>query len=149
MRLRVVLVLLLAGCYRTHFVTSAQPATPPPPSIWHHSLIYGFLEVSPTDLDRVCPGGFAKVDQEITPVDGLLRTFIGGALWQPSTIQVWCSAGLPAGPPLVLPPPPSGGAPPPLAVPPPPLPASPPGAIATPPPPLVLPPQLTTPPVVH
>ena len=116
-------LVLLSGCYKTHFVTAAQPFTPPPPLIWHHDLIYGLIELTPTDLDKVCPGGVAKVDYQQTFLDGLLRSCIGGSLWQPSTIQVWCAAG---------------GS----------VPSAPPGAPTAPPPPAV-PPALSTPPVIH
>ena len=100
MRRAAPLLLLLGSCYRIHYTTNTR-AQPAAPVVMHHTFIYGLLELNPTELDQLCPQGFARVEHQIGPVDALLQGCIGGWLWQPSSVEVACAeapAELPAPP---------------------------------------------------
>jgi hypothetical protein len=95
-------VLLGSGCYKVNYV--AAPSAPyPQVTQWHHIGLVGLVEFSsPVMLDQICPGGFARVENEISFVNGLvsnpvLPSALGffGLSWvyQPHTVKVYCKSG--------------------------------------------------------
>jgi hypothetical protein len=108
----------LCGCYtiryHRHLEAEAEPV-----SSWHHNMVAGLIDASgPVNLDTLCPRGFARVESEVTFVNGLAgilvnatyqvvapalvtkkneeRSGLGYALsqvplWSPSTVRVWCA----------------------------------------------------------
>lgn len=89
--------LLLTGCYKINYV--AGPSAPYPQTTdWHHIGIFGLVEFSePVMLDRICPSGFARVENQISFVNGLVPIALGtvGLAWvyQPHTVKVYCRSG--------------------------------------------------------
>ena len=89
--------LLSTGCYKIDYV--AGPSAPYPQTTeWHHIGILGLVEFSePVQLDMICPGGFARVHNEVSFVNGVVTLALGfvGLSWayQPHTVQVYCKSG--------------------------------------------------------
>ncbi len=90
------LVLVLAsGCYRHIYqVPGAIPAGFPAYSRWHHHLIFGLVNLSgDVDLPAVCPNGIARITDEHTFLNWLVSALIGGFIYTPTTVEIWCAAG--------------------------------------------------------
>lgn len=92
--------LLSTGCFKIDYVTG--PSAPyPQTDEWHHIGILGLVEFSePVRLDTICPGGFARVHNEVSPLNLLASTALGlftatAGFWvyQPHTVQVYCKSG--------------------------------------------------------
>jgi len=90
----------LAGCYTIRYERRAAPEAGAPREQWHHGLVGGLIDASgPLDLDRACPDGFARVENEVTFFNwvGQFLTGFGGLwvlnanLWAPSTVRVVCA----------------------------------------------------------
>ena len=90
-------LLSLNGCYKIDYVQG--PSEPyATQSEWHHIGILGLVEFSdPVRLDQICPGGWAKVHNEISVLHGLVTVALGtvGLSWAytPHTIEVYCASG--------------------------------------------------------
>lgn len=91
-------LLLGSGCYKINYVTA--PSAPYPQTTnWHHIGIFGLVEFSePVMLDRICPAGFARVENQISFVNGLVSPValnLVGLAWayQPHTVKVYCKSG--------------------------------------------------------
>lgn len=105
--LGVLLALGASGCYKTVFHTSVPPAAPSAhyDETWHHSFIWGFVELRAVNLDAACPGGSpAEIHERVSflnfLVSGVLRTVLGVVVidyWSPRTVTIHC--GPAAGPP--------------------------------------------------
>ncbi len=90
------LALALAGCFHVRYVTDVAPAPSASSERWHHDFVFGLVEASdPVPLDAICPAGYAVVESEMTFVNGLVQ-LVTGALYDPQSVTVICSA---AGPP--------------------------------------------------
>jgi hypothetical protein len=93
--------LALASCYTIRYERrSALPEAGAPRESWHHGLVGGtFLVSAPVDLAKVCPGGVASVESQVTAANwfGQLLTTVGGLaafwtpLWEPTTVRVTCA----------------------------------------------------------
>lgn len=91
-------LLLGSGCYKIDYV--AGPSAPYPQTTeWHHIGIFGLVEFSePVRLDMICPGGFARVHNEVSFLNGLVTYVLGniaglGWVYQPHTVKVYCTTG--------------------------------------------------------
>ena len=86
-------LLLAAGCFSHEYVARGTVAsTTPAYDSWHHHFLFALINASgEVDLDRVCPGGVARIENEMSFLNGL-TTVITGALYQPTTVRVYCSA---------------------------------------------------------
>ena len=85
---------LTAGCFKINYVTGAQNTGLPTHEEWHHIAILALVELSePVPLNEICPNGFSKVHHEVSFTNGLVTQLVGGGLYNPSTIQVYCSSG--------------------------------------------------------
>jgi len=90
--------LMLSGCYKIDYVRGAPSSPVPSASEWHHIGIIGLVEFSdPVALQNICPTGFARVHHEVSVANRLVTmalSFVGAsALYQPSTISVYCNTG--------------------------------------------------------
>ncbi len=121
-------LLLSTGCYRMTIVNNgAIPASSPVrDSSWRSATALDLVKIdSALALDLDCKEtGWAKFDQELTPLDWLADVFLAGGLVYESThVDVYCAKAAPPPPP----PPPAPVAapelPPPAPVEPPPPPA--------------------------
>lgn len=90
--------LLSSGCYKINYV--AAPSAPyPQVTQWHHIGLLGLVEFSsPVMLDQICPGGFARVENEVSLINSLVSPialgFVGVAwAYQPHTTNVYCKSG--------------------------------------------------------
>ncbi len=88
----------LSGCYKIDYVNG--PKTGPEQTIWHHRVALGIVELpGPIKLNELCPTGFAAAHTEISFLNGLVTNVLGNiipsgaALYNPSTVQVWCNSG--------------------------------------------------------
>jgi hypothetical protein len=90
----------LAGCYTIRYERRAAPEAGAPREQWHHGLVGGLIDASgPLVLDQICPDGWARVENEVTPFNwvGQFLTGFGGLwvlnanLWAPSTVRVTCA----------------------------------------------------------
>ena len=83
---------LACGCYSIRYHTRAEPQADPSYQAWHHDVIVGLFEASPTvDVSKICPGGFARVDSEVTVGNRLANLFTLWGFWYPSTVTVTCA----------------------------------------------------------
>jgi len=90
----------LAGCYTIRYERRAAPEGGAPREQWHHGLVGGLIDASgPLDLDKTCPDGYARVENEVTFFNwvGQFLTGFGGLwvlnanLWAPSTVRITCA----------------------------------------------------------
>lgn len=95
--------LALTGCYKISYHNGNGGGGYPASEQWHHGAVYGIIEITkPVQLNQICPGGFAKVHNEISLVNGVAMWVVGSVtatfglpagLWQPHTVSVWCNSG--------------------------------------------------------
>lgn len=83
--------LALGGCFSRAVYVSGLEATPRAQhESWEHYLFYGAIALSdPVDLRRVCPMGVARVESEVTVVNGIFH-LLTLTLYCPSTVRVYC-----------------------------------------------------------
>lgn len=90
------LVCGLTGCFTTRVVVSREPSAGPAfdyDGRFHHDGIFGLVEFSdPVNLDTVCPGGVAYVEQETTFIAGLCQALTQN-LYNPQAVTVFCKNG--------------------------------------------------------
>lgn len=86
--------LLLVGCFKHQYVAPNSSAQPSPSySSWHHHFVWGLINASgQVNLEQVCPQGIARIENEMSFVNGLVTVFTG-ALYQPTTVEVYCNNG--------------------------------------------------------
>lgn len=86
-------LLAASGCFRHTFDNPSYPMEPVPSyAKWHHHFIFGVVSVSPDlNLQAVCPGGVARIENQIGPI-GWVITFVTGGIWTPTTVIIWCAA---------------------------------------------------------
>jgi hypothetical protein len=86
-------LLLFTACFHFHYVnTGVEPTPVAQDESWHHGLVWGMAELtSPVEVARVCPNGWARVDQEQTFVNGFAHVLTYG-LYAPQTTRVFCSS---------------------------------------------------------
>ena len=84
-----------SGCY-TYLVkvgNGGDISRAPTHSEQAHHYLSGALGEGALDIQKVCKSGDATVRISQTMVDVLLQWALGGALWQPSTMEVFCGDG--------------------------------------------------------
>ncbi len=99
MRLFAVLLAVAAmtSCYRHVYSRPVGHESMPRMARWNHHFLWGLVAIDPeVNLDAVCPGGIARVENYIGPLGFLLGAVTVG-IWVPTTVTVWCAAG---GPPV-------------------------------------------------
>ena len=93
--------LLMSGCYKIDYLRDVPAAPAPSLTSWHHIGIFGLVEFSdPVPLQNICPTGFSRVHQEVSPMNALVIALLTiptvtalGWTYQPSTISVYCNSG--------------------------------------------------------
>jgi hypothetical protein len=85
----------MSGCYKhVYQVPGAIPAGFPAYSRWHHHLVFGLINLSgDVDLPSVCPQGIARITDEHTFLNWLVSALLGGWLYTPTSVEIWCAAG--------------------------------------------------------
>lgn len=91
--LAVAALLLCTACYHFHYVNTDVPPTPiAQDESWHHGLVWGMAELTPpVEVSRLCPNGWAHVDQELSFVNGVAQLFTF-SIYAPQTTSVYCSS---------------------------------------------------------
>ena len=91
-------VLLGLGCMKINYANGPQSGVSD--DVWRHRVLYGIIEVEGALLvQEVCPQGYNYIHSEVSILNGLstwaLSAITGGlgALYNPSTITVWCKNG--------------------------------------------------------
>jgi len=82
----------LTGCYHAVVDTGLTPSGEVHERPWAHSFIGGLVPPDRTDGTDFCPGGVARVETQLSFLNGL----VGGLTWgiyTPMTIRVACSRG--------------------------------------------------------
>lgn len=89
----VAVVLLFTGCYHATVHTAAPdtPTMPNPKAQWKHGWIEGLVPPSPVNGTEECPNGVARVETELSFVNGLVRVLTLG-IYTPMTVKVICIA---------------------------------------------------------
>lgn len=89
----VALLLLLSGCYHAtvHTAPPNTPTMPNPRSQWKHGWIEGLVPPSDVSATEECPNGVARVETELSFVNGLVRVLTFG-IYTPMTVKVVCIA---------------------------------------------------------
>ena len=82
-----------AGCYNHTFVQgNVMPYPMPSMDAMSWSLIYGLINLSgEVHLEQVCPGGVARIQDELDVLDWFISAITGGIL-TPTHVTVWCAA---------------------------------------------------------
>jgi hypothetical protein len=88
-----VAALLSTGCFHFRYVNSdVTPAPTAQDESWHHGLVWGIVELTPPlEVARLCPNGWARVEQEETFLNGLAQAVTSG-IYAPQTTRVFCSS---------------------------------------------------------
>lgn len=91
----------LSGCYTIRYERhGAVPEAGAPREAWHHAVLGGVVPASgPVKLSTLCPGGIARVENQITFANWLGQALTSaGALvllhapvWEPTTVRVTCA----------------------------------------------------------
>ena len=82
------------GCYRTPLMHNSRPAG----DVMEETRGYNFFGLSgpsrPIRADKMCPGGVAGVEFNMTFGDGLLTgVLIAGLIYGARTVKITCAAG--------------------------------------------------------
>ncbi|HTP51039.1 MAG TPA: hypothetical protein VMK42_10100 [Anaeromyxobacteraceae bacterium] len=87
------LLLLATGCFHVNYVTTKPQAPAPAYDGWHSDVVWGLVEVSdPVDVPKLCPNGFARIESQLTFVQGLVQYLTIG-LYNPQNVTVTCVSG--------------------------------------------------------
>lgn len=85
----------LSGCLghsysMGHGADSSQPAVY---FKWHHHFLFGLIAIDdPVDVDALCPNGGAYVEDGFNFPSGLVALLsLGGLVYAPTTVEVWCN----------------------------------------------------------
>ena len=91
------MALALSGCHKTMIVMdSATDNTSPKNGPWHHSLVFGLVELSdPIQLDSVCPTGVSHIKQHRSVLNALAAA-ITFEIYSGQTVSVYCRSGIAA-----------------------------------------------------
>ena len=86
----IALLMLSAGCY--HAVINS--GKPPSPQVidkpWAHGFIFGLVPPSPVDAAAQCKNGVAKVETQMSFLNGLIGGLTSG-IYTPISIKVTCA----------------------------------------------------------
>ncbi len=88
----------LTGCYKISYTTNNPIGSgEPDEQVWQHRFINGIVETGPVKADGICPNGIAKVETQVSFVNGLANYGVGMLIsplvYNPGTVKVWCSSG--------------------------------------------------------
>lgn len=88
------LLVLSTGCFRHEYVdVGVQPQPHAQVYQWHHHLLWGLVNVAPeVALDRICPGGVARITNWMGPLQALI-SYVTVGIYTPTTVRVFCAAG--------------------------------------------------------
>ena len=84
-------LLLLTGCYHTQVTTGLTPSSQVIDIPFAHSFVYGLVPPSEVKTASECPNGVAKVETQISFVNGLVAA-LTFSLYTPMHITVTCAA---------------------------------------------------------
>ncbi|HVP68420.1 MAG TPA: hypothetical protein VMT17_14290 [Anaeromyxobacteraceae bacterium] len=85
-------LLFVTGCFHVNYVTNKPPASAPAYDGWHSNVAWGLAEVSdPVDVPKLCPNGYARIESELTFVQGLVQYLTIG-IYNPQNVTVRCVA---------------------------------------------------------
>ncbi len=79
-----------AGCYHATIETTATPSTVLIEQGFASSWIYGLVPPSPVETAAKCPNGVAKIETQISFVNGLVGVLTLG-IYTPMSIKVTCA----------------------------------------------------------
>lgn len=83
---------VFTSCYHAQITTDKQPASKVIDVPWAHSFVYGIVPPSTVETAEKCPNGVARVETQISFLNGVVRGLTGG-LYTPMHITVTCAAG--------------------------------------------------------
>ncbi|MFW5925071.1 MAG: Bor/Iss family lipoprotein [Myxococcota bacterium] len=88
------LLALSSGCFRHEYVDVGTRSEPHAQvHQWHHHLLWGLVNVAPrVALDRICPGGVARITNWMGPLQALI-SYVTAGIYTPTTVRVYCAAG--------------------------------------------------------
>lgn len=91
----------LAACYTIRYERrSVLPEAGAPREIWHHGILGGTILVSgPVELAKICPGGVAAVESQVSAANWFAQLITSGGglallwapVWEPTTVRVTCA----------------------------------------------------------
>jgi len=83
---------LATGCFHVSYVSNKPQAATPAYDGWHSDVVWGLAEVSdPVDVPKLCPGGFARIESQLTFVQGLVQ-YITFGIYNPQNVTVTCGS---------------------------------------------------------
>jgi hypothetical protein len=87
-------MLVLSGCYHVTVTTGAPEAAPPAAidKMWQNSFVYGLVPPPEIDASQACPNGVAKVETEISFLNGLVGA-ITWSIYTPQHARITCATG--------------------------------------------------------
>ncbi len=88
----IALIFLFSSCYHAQVTTNKEPSGEVIENQWAHSFVYGLVPPSEVEASNKCDNGVAKVETQISFLNGLVRSLTGG-LYTPMTITVSCAEG--------------------------------------------------------
>ncbi len=85
---------MATGCYKHSFTagTGGNVQGEAAYSKWHSHWLFGIIGETNVNLKEVCPSGNATIKDEVSFVNGLIGSLIG-AIWYPTTVEVYCGEG--------------------------------------------------------
>jgi len=85
---------MATGCFKHSFTagTGGNVNGEAAYSKWHSHWLFGIIGETDVNLKEICPSGNATIKDEHTFVNGLIGALIG-AVWHPTTVEVYCGEG--------------------------------------------------------
>jgi len=81
---------ILGGCYHATITTGLTPSQTTIEKPWATSFVYGIVPPAPIDAASTCPNGVAKVDTQISFLNGLVGA-LTLSIFTPMDIRVVCA----------------------------------------------------------
>ena len=90
--LLLMVMLTASGCFHTTVVTGRPESTKVVDRPWHPFVIYGLVPIGgDLDVSDACPNGVAKVETEISFMNGLVSA-ITFSIFTPAHVKVTCAS---------------------------------------------------------
>lgn len=79
------------ACYHAVVETGRAPGTTVVQKPWTATFVFGLVEAKEINVARECPNGLAKVESQMSFVNGL-AAFVTAGLYTPHTVTITCAA---------------------------------------------------------
>ncbi|MED5373134.1 MAG: hypothetical protein VX899_19100 [Myxococcota bacterium] len=81
---------LMGGCYKNTIETGARAGESHTETVAF--LLWGLVGDASFDVDKICPQGVARIEEEMGPVDAVLNC-VTCSIYSPRTITITCADG--------------------------------------------------------